>query len=400
MRLAALFAAGALLAVQTARLRLADIPAELRGDLPADFEEYLRGVEKESARRLGEGEWDHLVYYVLQSRRFTAQEPVEPALSAREFVEKKEVPAAVFKRIDDFLRATPEGERMLYFRELARGDRAAVVREYKRAMEFLYEKEFGGQTKQGEARREYVAGLYQKRGYSSDTDVDASFGLYVELGVLREMTPGMRRNRVLVVGPGLNFAPRTALREEDPPESYQPFVLADSLLRRKLAQEGEMQVVCVDVNPRVVRYFAGFPRRPVLHLRWQAEDEEQGAFVNGAGSQIGLRDGVELRVKEEMARRVSARELNVITGRLGGEKFDLAVATNVLLYFDDRELLLAMTNLRAMLKDGGVLIHNDPRGKVEEYGKALGMPVADARMVRLSKRRQLYDTVVMHVVRN
>jgi hypothetical protein len=33
-----------------------------------------------------EGEFDHLVYYVLQSKSFTSVKPVEPALSAAQYV--------------------------------------------------------------------------------------------------------------------------------------------------------------------------------------------------------------------------------------------------------------------------------------------------------------------------
>jgi hypothetical protein len=47
---------------------------------------------------------------------------------------------------------------------------------------------------------------------------------------------------------------------------------------------------------------------------------------------------------------VTAGRQNILTRHERGEpKADLAVATNVLLYFSDAELYLALANIRAML---------------------------------------------------
>ena len=42
-----------------------------------------------------------------------------------------------------------------------------------------------------------------------------------------------------------------------------------------------------------------------------------------------------------------------------GGKFDLLIATNILVYYDTFEQSLAMTNVAAMLKPGGYLLTNN-----------------------------------------
>ena len=78
---------------------------------------------------------------------------------------------------------------------------------------------------------------------------------------------------------------------------------------------------------------------------------------------------------------------------------DLVVVTNVLPYFDDRELTLALTNIHAMLAPAGVLIHNEARPEVGEITSALGLPLTQARTAMLataSDAPPLYDSVFVH----
>src|SRR5688572_7208858 len=50
------------------------------------FDAVLSDIHRSTEERLRDGEYDHLVFYLLQSRAFTGQAPIEPALSARDFV--------------------------------------------------------------------------------------------------------------------------------------------------------------------------------------------------------------------------------------------------------------------------------------------------------------------------
>src|SRR5262249_17415728 len=45
-----------------------------------DFDAYLARVDAETDRRVAEGEREHLIYYALQSMRFTTRPRIEPAL--------------------------------------------------------------------------------------------------------------------------------------------------------------------------------------------------------------------------------------------------------------------------------------------------------------------------------
>lgn len=61
---------------------------------------------------------------------------------------------------------------------------------------------------------------------------------------------------------------------------------------------------------------------------------------------------------------IAPRDLNIVLERLeplaAGEQFDLIVATNVLLYYDVFEQVLALVNLGKMLRPGGVFLSNTP----------------------------------------
>jgi len=90
--------------------------------------------------------------------------------------------------------------------------------------------------------------------------------------------------------------------------------------------------------------------------------------------------------------------MNIVTEREPQASYDLVIATNIFVYFDDRELALAFANIGSMLTGGGFLIHNELRAAVEPMGAAARLPVLDARMVRLMEddRRAIYDGQVIH----
>jgi hypothetical protein len=92
-------------------------------------------------------------------------------------------------------------------------------------------------------------------------------------------------------------------------------------------------------------------------------------------------------------RTVRAVPLNIVTERLD-ERYDLIVATNVLLYFNEDQLPLVLTNIARMLSDGGYFIHNDLRPVVEADGDILHMPPTAARTVLIAQGRRapLYDS--------
>ena len=69
-------------------------------------------------------------------------------------------------------------------------------------------------------------------------------------------------------------------------------------------------------------------------------------------------------VRPEAVLDVSGVELNIVLERLSmremTSRFDLVVATNVLVYYDPFEQALAVSNIASMLRDGGLLVTNQP----------------------------------------
>lgn len=427
------------------RIEYADLPPAIQhsfadaGGAPA-FAAYVRTVEADTARRVAEGEREHLIYYALQSTRFTSRARIEPALSARRFVERLSPeararllddpsylpaagwPSAERARVDDLLRALgtgPKDTRLAYFSRLLLGSGRApgpadLYPDYVRAVRFLYRKEFlsGGDAAE-------VGRLYQSRPHSSDTQIDAGFAVSVGLGTLHALEPSLRVSRALVIGPGLDLAPRTDLVDAIDPQSYQPFALADALLAHSLSSERELRVHSVDINPRVVGWLQDAARGgPTLHLFTGVAERadqpfapEYRTYVRELGRAIGERIDAprdiaadpryhhSIAVRASVARTMSAEALNVITERLIDEPlFDLAVVTNVLTYFDDRQLALALSNIAAMVRPGGYLIHNESRASLPEIAGMVGLPVLQMRSVILGgpRSRPLYDVVFLH----
>jgi SAM-dependent methyltransferase len=428
-------------AERSVRVEYSDLPAALRHrwSTPAEFAAYVRGVETDTDRRVAEGEREHVIYYALQSATFTTRPRIEPAISGLAFVGKLSQPErsrlvedpsylpnagwppAERARVADLLNALRKGPvdaRLAYFRELLSGRDAASVEslypDYVRVARFLYRKEF---LSGGDAAT--VSQLYQSRAHSSDTQIDAGFGVYLGLGTARALEPALRMTSVLVVGPGLDLAPRTDLIEVVAPQSYQPFAVADALVALSLASERDLRIHSIDVNPRVVRFIEAVAREPItLHVfTGMAETTEQPfsadyrTYVRQLGRAIGdevappraiasdRRYQHSIAVRPSFARAMSAERLNIVSERLVERgAFDLIVATNVLNYFDDRQLALALSNIAAMLRPGGLLLHNESRAGLVETADAVGLPPLQMRTAVIGgpAERPLYDAVWLH----
>jgi hypothetical protein len=395
---------------------------EASGLTTATFSDYVKRVSQTNARRVREGDLDHLVFYLLQSTHFTTLPAIEPALSAKTQVESRtdEVPPAVNARAAALLRAidSPDSDaRLTYFRELAkaafparREREAALLREYLRVMRFVYEKEFVAQRSEQKATA--VAELYRTRGLSTDTAVEAGFLVHQGLGVLRAVEPGLAVRRVLIVGPGLDLAPRTSLREAGPPQSYQPWAIMDALLALGLSRAGDVVVVAADINPRVVQHLRDARERPpVLTLASEIRESddvslsaEYREYFDALGRAIGSATpnrpfAKTVRVTPAVAGALQAETLDIVTDRLTGAPFDLIVATNILPYFDEPQLALAMVNIAGMLAPGGTFLHNEGRPSMGELTLALGLPLEQSRHAVIAKVRgapPLGDSIWLH----
>lgn len=407
----------------------------------ASFGAFVEKTHADSLRRVREGDLDHLVFYALQSTHFTTVPPIEPALSAKTLVDSLDAatrdafltgradvdpptPPAVRARVSALLRSLDSparDSRLTYFQSLVqttfpdrRAREAGVFRAYLRAMRFLYQKEFVAQRAGADA----VAALYRTRGLSTDTAVEAGYLVSLGLGVVKALDPATRIRRVLIIGPGLDLAPRTALIEDGPPESYQPWAVIDALLSLGLSRADDLEVVGADINPRVVEHLRwAHAAPPTLTLVSEIAESDRISFTpefrdyfdrlgrsigevtaDAAGPAGHLRKTV--RVGAAAARALSAEPLDIVTERLVGGPFDLVVVTNVLPYFDDVELMLALDNITSMLTPGGVLLHNEARPLLRDVMARLDLPFEQSRHVVIATVRgaaaPLFDSVWLH----
>jgi hypothetical protein len=466
-RVAAVVLAAALPVAAAAAARTvtwADLPSPVQARLdtagvPASaFPAYLDRLRRTHATRIREGDLDHLVFYLLQSTHFTRLPSIEPALSARGLVEslpdperavylksgrapRARVPPDVLARARELLQAIDSADadaRLVYFRQLVstalprgRPREAALLSQYFRAMRFLYEKEFVAQRAPdaGDA----VASLYRSRGLSTDTAIEAGYTVYLGLGTVKALQSERRVRRVLVVGPGLDLAPRTGLVDDVPPESYQPWAVIDALVGLGLSRVDDLAVVGADINPRVVdhlrraaaappalRLESGLRQTPQVSFERDYRDyfAQLGNAIAASREPAAERDGRLVkpirvtpaaartlsatplfRVTPAAARTLSATPLDIVTERLPGEPFDVIVATNILPYFDDVELSLALSNIAAMLAPGGVLLHNEPRPTLRDIAAAVGLTLEQSRqapIARVTGAPPLADTVFLH----
>src|SRR5690348_5963485 len=75
-----------------------DLPASVQQALAARkidadrFPAWVKEIRAANETRLRDGNYDHLIHYALQSTRVTKLPPIEPALSAKAFVESGRIP--------------------------------------------------------------------------------------------------------------------------------------------------------------------------------------------------------------------------------------------------------------------------------------------------------------------
>jgi CheR methyltransferase, SAM binding domain len=448
-----------------------DLPASIQRRLAssdvtaASFPAFRADLDRRTHERVRESDLDALIYYALQSTSFTKLSPIEPALSAKAYVQSldavsrarflqgegpppiERIPRTVRARLASLTAAfstpAPSG-RLAYFRDTARtltgGEdpgpslTTLLLPEYARSMRFLYQKEFAPPQDPDPAAR--IAALYRTRGLSTDTTIEAGYLVHLGLATLKASQPTRRIQRVLIVGPGLDLSPRTGLLEAGPPESYQPYAVADSLVGLNFSRLDQLQVIGADVNPRVVEHLAransanvsltllsGVGDSDSLSLQddFRRYFQDLGRSIGSAATlpaQLPSSPGPELpsarvsrprgyhghlrksiAVRPEASRVVDGAALNVVTERLADGPYDLVIATNIFPYFDDVSLAMALTNIAAMLAPGGVLLHNEPRPLLRELTTELGLPLAHARTAIIATVRgapPLYDSAFVH----
>ena len=389
------------------------LPAALKNQkaeaMPQVWADWVARHDAEVRARLAQGDVDTLVNFLLFGTSFTKQ----PRLTASELVQlKKELAdgvtatgvTKVFEaRIADLvagLSAPGTNERLLFLRRLVQqqGQQTtaaghAKLRDYLREnlRRIISENESYARTLeaarlQGGASEEFIerSKLYRTRGLSLDTSLMPNFAIEESLKALKSrglLAAGSVR-RVAVIGPGLDFADKAGGYDFYPEQTIQPFALMDSLLRVGLAKSDALQLMTLDISPRVQAHLARARQRarngqgytvqlpldsqiswqPGALRYWQQFGDQTGREVKPIAPPAGL-GALKLRavtIRPEVVSRISHADLNIVLQRLSqAEPFDLIVATNILVYYDEFEQSLALSNIAAMLKPGGFLLSNN-----------------------------------------
>jgi hypothetical protein len=227
--------------------------------------------------------------------------------------------------------------------------------------------------------------LFRDRGIALDTSLRPAFALD---GALRDaldrglLTAGSVR-RVAVVGPGLDFVEKAEGQDFYPPQSMQALALADSLVRLGLSRPGRLSVTAFDISPRVLDHLArartlsaagegyvlqlprpreGWAAPFVAYWRRFGDAVAGPAEAVTPPSSAGPLEVRAVRVRPEVVAAVHPLDLNVVYQRLDlspAERFDLVVATNILVYYDTFEQCLALANVARMTTVGGLLLSNN-----------------------------------------
>jgi hypothetical protein len=229
--------------------------------------------------------------------------------------------------------------------------------------------------------------LYAERGISLDSNLwpdyalDRSLRELLKLGMLE---PGSIRS-IAIIGPGLDFANKEFGNDFYPPQSVQPFVVLDSLMRLGLTDRKDFELYTLDISPGVNIHLARTQKNAmagspyVIQLPWNSEvpfspeyfaefeswwqevGDEIGSPVKPVRVPVKLAQDVHIRavsIRPEIAKRITPVDMNAVFQHVD-QKFDLIVGTNIFIYYGPFEQSLARANLSAMLNPGGFLLSND-----------------------------------------
>jgi len=254
---------------------------------------------------------------------------------------------------------------------------------------------------------------YSDDGISPENSLLTNFAVSEALHALQSTNalPAHIR-RVAVIGSGLSIAGEGPGYDSGPPQSIPPFAVLEAVLRQAGAQATDAQVAAIDMNPYVLGHLRTAKARAGQHYTIQLARQASGDWPSALndywqhfGETIATpatpsssQAGVEFRavaVKPQYLARISVEELNIIvqTREAAASGFDLAVACNVLSYYNSFEQTLALRNITEMMSHGGVLITDSsiPAKRIAELeavGNTLAPVSSDGTGISLTMYRK------------
>jgi hypothetical protein len=384
------------------------LPEELRATAPDEREPFWPGWVSRHDRairaRIDQGDRDSIVNLLLFGTSFTARpRATGPDLAALKERGPSALPLFV-GRIEDLaagITAPRTNERLQFARRFVERvgidpDAAGPTRLRAYLADILLETpteldQYGRGLDLARSAGDGSAGvlqgtLFRKRGLSTDTSILIDFALDQALDAMKagKLLIADSIERVGIVGPGLDFTDKHDGHDFYPQQTIQPFGIIDSLARLGLARPERLGVTTFDVSPRVIEhleaarerarrgqpYMLALPRNK--DLPWSqplvSYWEQFGARIGGRGARVAVPPNagdVEVRsvaIDAGVVRSVVPQNVNIVLQRLAPlaaeERYDLIVATDVLVYYDVFEQSLALSNIASMLRPGGFLLSN------------------------------------------
>jgi SAM-dependent methyltransferase len=393
------------------------IPAELRAATPAGREaawpDWVSHRDGEIRARVALGDEDSIVNLVLFGTTFTAlPRATERQIDTLGGPASADAATLVRGRIEDLIAglASPgTNSRLQFVRAIVerRGINPTPTEGQQQARQYVidvmtrvgresdaYDRavQAAGRTGDPAGKLVELATLFRGRGLSSDTSIFPNLAIEEALEAIK--TKGLLGarpvRRVAIVGPGLDFVDKAHGYDFYPEQTIQPFAVIDSLIRLGLAAPDALRVATFDVSPRVNEHLESARQRArggrayLLHLvrdrdeHWTpALEKYWERWGNGIGREVKAiaappaAGNVQVRalgVRPSVVMSITPQDLNVVLQRLEpvgpvgpveNDRFDLIVATNILVYYEVFEQSMALINVARMLRPGGLFLSND-----------------------------------------
>ena len=377
------------------------LPAELRAKTPAEIESAWPGwVLQHDAKiraRLERGDEDSIVNFLLFGVTFTKQPRTKAydilTLAAQARSAEILQGRIVQRRVEDLvagIAAPGANERLQFARQVIErkgidpskpGGKNQVRRFLDKEVKRVFA-DYEAYTRAPEPSLRFG-----DRGLSSDTSIFSDFAIEQALEAIKSggMLGADSIRRVAIVGPGLDFTDKLEGYDFYPQQTFQPFAVIDSLIRLGLARRDDLRVTTFDLSLKINQhleaarqraraggaYVLQLPLATDLHLNpdlvtyWKrfgdriGEEAKAVAAPSGVGS-VQLRA---VRVPPAVVMAIIPRDLNIVLQRpeplAADERFDLIIATNILIYYDVFEQSLALSNVAKMLRPGGFFLSNN-----------------------------------------
>jgi hypothetical protein len=384
-----------------------NLPRELNGktrsEIEASWPRWISQRDGEIRARLDRGDEDSIVNLWLFGTSFTTVPPARDRELTR-FANRLSPADVVDRRLADIVSgiASPgSNERLQFARQVVerhgidpttatgrQRTRLYLIEVRNRALgEFkAYDREVRDAARAAGTEFGIHSSMFRDRGLSSDTSLLPAFGVERALEAIRAqglLSIGSVR-RAAIIGPGLDYINKADGYDFYPQQTVQPFACIDSLKRLGLAA-ADLRITTFDVSPRINHHLEaaqahartgdGYRLQLPLDIEehwtsalvayWQQfgqtiGEKAESARPPGAATTLQVRS---LRVRPDVVLSITPRDLNIVVERLAAlppdERFDVVIATNIIVYYAPFEQSLALANVTAMLRPGGLFISND-----------------------------------------